>query len=458
MTAQTYIEQLDTEAAGEALSALCVLGKTRAGREEINGLLGDRLPLHRAAQSPTPKVRKNAYRLMGALEDERDLPVLRTALQKEETLFAIPSLILALGRLGDEATLRAYEPPASPSPETDGLVAQIVLARDKALQSFETYGAEQITRLPAPRKVLCYAPEGFLDVLMEELRSLGFSAKAEHRAAAVITDRIGQVYKANCMAEALLPIAFDVPLDAQIIAQQVGPMPAERYRIELRGYTRDRRKLITALAGALPGQNNPSAYDTELRVDCHMDKADLYWKLWNVKDGRYPWRQRTVSASIHPATAFCLARYAMRFEKRERPRVLDPFCGCGSLLFARETLGPCRVLVGVDKSGAAVESAREVQGLLRHQGRPAVRSSGGLRSHPLQLALREPGGQPRGQHPPLRPVRPPPPRAPCPRRHSGALYHGVQAPEGVPGPIEGPGPSGAEAHRGRRAPALDICG
>ena len=321
MTAQTYIEQLDTEAAGEALSALCVLGKTRAGREEINGLLGDRLPLYRAAQSPTPKVRKNAYRLMGALEDERDLPVLRTALQKEETLFAIPSLILALGRLGDEATLRAYEPPASPSPETDGLVAQIVLARDKALQSFETYGAEQITRLPAPRKVLCYAPEGFLDVLMEELTELGFSPKPEHRAAAVITDRIGQVYKANCMAEALLPIAFDVPLDAQTIAQQVGPMPAERYRIELRGYTRDRRKLITALAGALPGQNNPSAYDTELRVDCHMDKADLYWKLWNVKDGRYPWRQRTVSASIHPATAFCLARYAMRFEKRERPRV-----------------------------------------------------------------------------------------------------------------------------------------
>ena len=38
MTAQTYIEQLNTEAAGEALSALCVLGKTRAGREEINGL------------------------------------------------------------------------------------------------------------------------------------------------------------------------------------------------------------------------------------------------------------------------------------------------------------------------------------------------------------------------------------------------------------------------------------
>ena len=358
MTVQTYVSQLNGEAAGEALSALCALGKTKAGRIEINGLLGDRLSLHEAAASPLPKVRKNAYRLMGALEDERDVPVLRAALEREQTLFAIPSLLLALGRLGDEETLRAYVPPASPSPETDGLVAQIVLSRDKALQSFETYGEEKIARLPAPRKVLCYAPEGFLDMLLEELRDLGLSPAAEHGAAAVFTDRIDLVYQANCMAEALLPVAFDVPLDAQTIAKQVGELPGTRYRIELRGYTRDRRKLIAALASALPGQNNPSAYDTELRVDCRLDRADLYWKLWNVQDHRYPWRQRTVSASIHPATASCLARYARKFEKRERPRVLDPFCGCGSLLFGREALGPCRALVGVDKSGAAVESAR----------------------------------------------------------------------------------------------------
>ena len=358
MTAQSYIEQLTGEAAGEALSALCVLGRNKAGREEINGLLGDRQSLYASAQAPTPKVRKNAYRLMGALEDDRDIPVLRAALKREETLFAVPSLLLALGRLGDEETLRAYEPPVSATPETDGLVAQIVLAREKALQSFEVYGAETIHRLSAPQKVLCYAPQGFLDILMEELTELGFSPKAEKDGAAVFTDRIDLVYRARCMTEALLPIAFDVPLSADEIARRVSIRPEERYRIELRGYTRDRRKLISALVQSLPGQNNPSAYDTELRVDCRLDQADLYLKLWNVADQRYPWRQRTVSASIHPATASCLARYAMKFEKRERPRVLDPFCGCGSLLFAREELGSCRVLMGVDKSGAAVESAR----------------------------------------------------------------------------------------------------
>ena len=358
MTARTYVEQLNTASAGEALSALYALGRTRAGREEINGLLGDRQSLYAAAASPIPKVRKNAYRLMGALEERKDLPALRAALGREQTLFAIPSLLLALGRLGDEETLRAFEPPTSLSPETDGLVGQIALAREKALQSFETYGETRITRLEAPQKILCYPPEGFLDVLLEELTELGLSPAAEGGAAAVTTDRIDLVYKADCMAEALLPVAFDVPLTAEAIAGQVGAVPHERYRIELRGYSRDRRRLIMAIARALPGQNNPSAYDAELRVDCRLDRADLYWKLWNVADERYPWRQRTVSASIHPATAACLARYARRFEKRERPRVLDPFCGCGSLLFAREKLGACRVLVGVDKSGAAVECAR----------------------------------------------------------------------------------------------------
>ena len=277
MTAQTYIEQLNTDSAGEALSALCALGRTKAGRGEINALLGDRAALHRAAASPVPKIRKNAYRLMGALEDERDLPVLRAALGREQTLFAIPSLLLALGRLGDEPTLAAYAPPASLSPETDGLVAQIVLAQQKALQSFQTYGSQTVTRLSAPKKILCYAPEGFLDCLMEELRELGFSPVEERGAAAVVTDRIDTVYAADCMTEALLPLAFDVPLDPDALARAAEEPPAERYRIELRGYTRDRRKLISRLAQALPGENNPSAYDAELRVDCHMDKSELYW-------------------------------------------------------------------------------------------------------------------------------------------------------------------------------------
>ena len=358
MTAREYVLALTGPQAGAALSALCAQGKTKAQREEINRLLGDRQALYAAARSPLPKVRKNAYRLMGTLENPADKPALEAALCHEQTLFAIPSILLALGRLGDRAAIEAYTPPVSESVETDGLVAQIALAKAKALEQFMPHGESKIDRLSVPRRVLCFSPQGFLDCLMEELLELGFSPRACGEAAEVVTDDMARLYTARCMSEALLPAAENVPLEPQALAAALSDMPQGRYRVELRGYTRDRRKLIAAIAAALPGHNSPSAYDTELRVDCRDDRADLYYKLWNVIDERYPWRQRTVSASMHPATAACLVRYARRFEKVERPRVLDPFCGCGSLLFSREELGPCRVLVGVDKSSTAVESAR----------------------------------------------------------------------------------------------------
>ena len=95
------------------------------------------------------------------------------------------------------------------------------------------------------------------------------------------------------------------------------------------------------------------------RLDGISPQPLPYFRISGLSAGpRTTSTRRPGNFFIHPATASCLARYAKQFEKRERPRVLDPFCGCGSLLFARESLGPCRVLVGVDKSGTAVESAR----------------------------------------------------------------------------------------------------
>ena len=96
-----------------------------------------------------------------------------------------------------------------------------------------------------------------------------------------------------------------------------------------------------------------------MRIDSRNDRCDLYWKLWNVRDERYPWRKGTLPASIHPALGYALTRRALSLVKRERPAVFDPFCGSGSLLFAAEAQANCRSLLGVDKSGSAIAIARE---------------------------------------------------------------------------------------------------
>ena len=92
--------------AAAALSALTALAKKQAARDFIAREL-QRDKLFAALSSPDAKTRKNAARLIGALERESDASALIGALSKEETRFVRPSMILALGAIGGDAA-KAY--------------------------------------------------------------------------------------------------------------------------------------------------------------------------------------------------------------------------------------------------------------------------------------------------------------------------------------------------------------
>lgn len=359
MTAAELVASLYGETAVEALSALCALAKTKQGRSEIEAALGDRALLSALIADARPKVRKNTYRLLGALENPADVEKLSDALKTETTLFAVPSLLLALGRLGARDALSAYRVPVSESAAADKHIAEIKIAYEKAMQQFSELPESTLLSLPAPREVLCFAPHGFGRELLNELSALGFSGELKGDAVRLHTADMAGVYRANCMTEALLPIAFDVPMEPKSIAAAAKTCIGTYYRIEIRGYLKDRSAFIERLKALLDGHNNPSAYDCELRIDSRNDRCDLYWKLWNVRDERYPWRKGTLPASMHPALAYAMTRYALALVKTKRPSVLDPFCGSGSLLFAAEAQADCKSLFGVDKSGAAIAIARE---------------------------------------------------------------------------------------------------
>ena len=247
MTTTDFFSELTGEHAAEALSALCALAKTKQGRAEIEQQLSDRSVLCALAESPQPKVRKNLYRLLGALENERDVPLLTHALETETTLFTVPSILLSLGKLGARDVLCAYRIPVSESEETDKHIAEITLAYDKAMQRFETVEAPKIETLDRPYEMLCVAPHGFAEQLKDELRTLGFAGTVQKDAVRIRTAEIGRVYRANGMVEALLPIAQNVPMTAQAIAAAVKSCIGTSYRIEVRGYCKDRSGFIEKL-------------------------------------------------------------------------------------------------------------------------------------------------------------------------------------------------------------------
>ncbi len=346
-----------------ALSELAALAKKKEARQMIDRLLKDRGPVLSALESELPKARKNAARLLGALGRSGDAAALSKALQAETALFVVPSILLALGSVGgkaSEAALNAYKVPAARDDSEIKHVREIAAALGKARAALERdLPLPERAKLSSPQDVLLIPPVGFQTFLQKELAALGFAAIIRPDGVHVHTDDLKTLFTARCASEILLPVAESLPLNPEKIAAASGDRLTRPYRVELRNYTGERADFIRRITSALGGGDNPSRYADELRIACHDQTCDVYIRPCNVPDARFAYRKRAIAASIHPAAAACLARYALSFSTVERPPVvLDPFCGSGTLLFELEQASPDAILLGVDISEQALNAAR----------------------------------------------------------------------------------------------------
>jgi hypothetical protein len=364
-SAETELRRLAQAVAEEparALSSLTAHAKKQAARETIDRLFADRSPVYAALQSADPKARKNAARLLGALGRPSDAAALSQALQTEITLFVVPSILLALGSAGGssaETALAHYEAAASRDETEQKHILEIRRALEKARAALERdKPLPPREKLSRPADVLLTAPEGFAETLQKELAANGLAATPCPGGALLHTNNLKPLYTARCAAEVLLPVAKSLPADAKRIASAAVELLERPYRVELRGYAGDRAAFIRAVSDALGGGDNPSRYADELRVVCRGNACDVFIRPCSVPDTRFAYRKKSLPASIHPATAACLARYALSFVSAGRVRALDPFCGSGTLLFELEHAAENTALIGVDISEHALESAR----------------------------------------------------------------------------------------------------
>lgn len=346
-----------------ALSALTAHAKKQALRGAVDRLFSDRTELYALLSGSDPKARKNAARLLGALSQERDANALAAALDSEDMRFVIPSILLALGNAGGGAARRAlasYRSPEAADETEEKHIADIREALKKALAALERdVPLPERSKLTLPRELLAVSPAGFAPVLQRELAALGFAGKPAPDGVIVTTDDLARLYRARCMAEALIPAGTNVSLDPRQIAVCVNGLFGAPYRIELRNFEGDRAAFIRAVSGALGGGDNPSRYLDELRIDCTgYGRCDVFVKPCNAPDHRFDYRKKSIPASISPVLAACLARYALSFVSAARPRTLDPFCGSGTLLFELER-AVSAPMIGVDVSERALDAARE---------------------------------------------------------------------------------------------------
>ncbi len=346
----------------EALSRLCAFSGRKSGRDMLRQRFEGTAVLHALLKHSSPKVRKNSARLIGRIGSEKDIEVLASSLSKEVQRYVVPSLILSIGKIGGENAeqiLRSYRTPESWQSEPDKNLEEIRLSLRKALDSVGQFEKGRICVLPQRMRVLLIPPYGFSNTLSNELAERGFSAESAKNGCIVLTDQIAELYKIRCAREILIPLGKAGTVEK--IGSLFKPYAEDRYRIELRNYKGNRKNLIRKLAGIIGGEDSPSAYTSEFRVvfGSNGETAACYWKPCNVPDERYAYRVKTIPASMHPATAACIVRYALDLMgRREDADVLDPCCGSGTLLFEREIFGTQGTLLGYDISGEAVEAAQ----------------------------------------------------------------------------------------------------
>ena len=355
------VAEIETDPA-VALSALCAAVKKQAAREIAARLLENRAPVYSALENADPKARKNAARLLGAFENPADAPALVSALNAEQTRFVVPSILLALGSVGGaeaKQALTGYTAPEAADESEQKHVLEIRAALDKARAALERdVPLPQRRKLETPRDILVVSPEGFSSILHQELAALDFSGEEFSDGVLVQTDNLKKLFTVRCAEEILLPAGTRLPFTPTAIASAADGILTRPYRVELRHYEGDRAAMIRQITLALGGGDNPSRYADELRVVCNGAVCDVFVRPCDVPDTRFAYRKQSLPASIHPATAACLVRYALSFVSAGKLFALDPFCGSGTLLFELEKAAPGTILFGLDISDFALKAAR----------------------------------------------------------------------------------------------------
>jgi len=325
-------------AALRALADLCRSEKSCAVMESVVAQEADKL-----IRLTDAKARKTAYALIGLVAPDACADKLLEALKNEQTQFARPSIILALGNTKDpEKYLKNYViAPGDPKhmeAERDAL--------KKALGKAAEPGKVRNLNLP-DECLLTYIHRA---ALVAELQANKLKFK---NGPADTLSVSGDVSGLRCWLDALYPAGSMG--DYAAVAKALTDMGCGglTYRIEAGTLPTEQRKdAIREISAGLSEHgyiDNPSAYAFELRII----ENGLYAVF---PDERFAYRKETLAASIHPVTAASIVRLCMPYLE-EGADVLDPFCGSGTMLIERAQTGAVGALVGVDASPYAIRAA-----------------------------------------------------------------------------------------------------
>lgn len=312
----------------------------------------------------SPQGRRIAAIALGKRGGAGAVAALRAALEREEVLWVRPSIILALGKIGDDDARAAL---ADVEPRSEAESEALRKARDRVsapATGFVWRGDATIDRLFAS------VPFGLEDVAIAEAAERTIEASLVRRGVIALRaplpglrNALRCVYDIRFLIAEGAPGAFtDTIAKARVpwrewIRSESDALP---YRFSLENVRVPRQQFSDVLRLAretfapLGLIDSPSNYAAMLRVEADADATRIWFVPTFEPDERFAYRLADVGASINPVVGACLARLVRGKESRV---VVDPTCGSGTLLIERALLDSGVMLSGIDISPTAIRAA-----------------------------------------------------------------------------------------------------
>lgn len=329
-----------------------------------------------------PKVRKNSVLILAFLKVQDSLSDLVEAYRNETTNYNKASYIKAVSALdhspADGILRERFDYLKSVEPEPDNKKHIIEEQHELGTLLFDSSEKHEFTGWELVNEAVLLTNRNFKNVTMKSLA--GIPHKEFTAGVMVKTKQISYVMaNIRTFSEMLFvpegiktcssdPAAAAAELiDADIIdyirTRFSNPDCPFRFRVDYRARDEKKKadfekKLASELEFASHWTfiNSTSDYELEFRfIDTNDNKLVILLKFCSIPNKRFAYRKESISVGMKPYLAALCAELAKDYFK-DNAVVLDPFCGCGTMLIERDKAVPARMLYGIDIYNEAVKA------------------------------------------------------------------------------------------------------
>ena len=397
------------------LSKLRELVKDRENREICKRILQEKeLVLENLLDAEDSKTRKNAALLIGDLQLTSLQMALWRAYEKENTMFVRSSYLTAMGNMDATAFLKPIKARLAQLSEMEveensrKHIREEIQELNKLVVAIQGVKRHKFLGWQKESELILLANRRHLETVLEEIKQLPdvctSQAKLMNAGIRLKTAALNQLMEVRSWQEILFlvpgmktcekdpikaaktiasskliefleerhkeeaPFYFRAEVKMQTVSadsqrdsgKNQKDNKKEKEKQSLEEKQRFVKKFVAALEEECGGKllNSTSDYEVELRLVENKDgKFNIMVKLYTMEDPRFAYRQEVVASSIRPVNAALLVQLAKDY-MMEGARVLDPFCGVGTLLIERQKKVNADTSYGLDIYEDAIEKAR----------------------------------------------------------------------------------------------------